>query len=45
MKDKKEEPVSGGVSNAPTKIHKHKELFWIIPAVVVVVIILALILG
>ena len=37
-----EEPVSGGVSNAPVKVHKHKELFWIIPTIVLIAVILAL---
>lgn len=45
MKNKKEEVVSGGVSNTPTKVRRHKELFWIIPAGVLIAIILALILG
>lgn len=40
-----EEPVSGGVSNAPVKVRKHKELFWIIPTIVLLAVALALIFG
>lgn len=37
-----DETGNGGVSNAPIKLHKHKELFWIVPTVVLIVILLVL---
>lgn len=47
MKEKlpEETPQGGGASKPIWKMTKHKELFWIVPTVVLLAIVLALIFG